>query len=292
MKRIKSLISGNPAGRLRGPGGAPGMFCLALFALFSCETYDSYKDSHRRLGACYFENGANVEIALKTETDGVATRAVPGARAKSFRVYKDPHGSRYTCLFGPFWGEDGKKFFYMNREMKGVDAASFRVILGNYARDKKYVYFRDKIVPDADPNKFHAYNADSGRTDRFIYHQTRKVKGVFHPPSFKQVRGRFWKDRSYVYYGKPRLVMGRLPGADPASVRVLNRYYAADKKSVYYMDRLVPGASPALARSIPGSYRETEETIRYGKIWIVRGKISKTKKPAKAAGRKKAPRKK
>jgi DKNYY family len=136
--------------------------------------------------------------------------------------------------------------------LKGVDVASFILINSEYAKDKKTVYFENKAIVGARPEKFSIIKNDNGQTDyatdamRVYYRgirvpdlkykdfkfKTYKFKGKNYTSSY--VEGK----ESVFQYGK------KLPWLDKKSLEIIEAGYLKDKNGVYYRDSPSAGIDP------------------------------------------------
>jgi hypothetical protein len=146
----------------------------------------------------YFDNGEK-DVLL------------PLAKADSFQILQQTG-----------WAKDAKDVFYKGVLKPEVDAPTFEV-LGNYARDKQYVYDSfGNILPNALPD------------------------------SFKVISGRYASDKQRVYsYDEvlpnalPDSFELLLPDGDARDKRqVISNVYARDKQQVYFDNKVLSNALP------------------------------------------------
>ena len=142
--------------------------------------------------------------------------------------------------------------------IEGADAATYISLGKGYARDQHSVYMIGLPFKARDPASFEPLDGDFGRDAHRGYYAREEIPGS-DGPSFEGVDARdsaYARDRTSVYYGyrdqesldatgKPRRVVRTLRGAQPATLRVLGRDYAADRRHVWHQGQTVVGADPA-----------------------------------------------
>lgn len=120
-------------------------------------------------------------------------------------------------------------------EVVGADAQSFEVFRqsdGNYSRDHKSVFFKERQLQGADP-------------------------ASFQPISFSGYT--YWgKDKSRVYNGADEIV-----GADPKSFQLIDTSYSRDATAIFYHQQKVQVKSVASFRLIGEGYATDEEQVFY-----------------------------
>jgi len=96
----------------------------------------------------------------------------------------------FTLLAYPY-SKDDAAVFYVYTKISGADPASFTTIWGdsspedvNYTKDKTYVFYKDKILPEVNVPGFKIVGLGYGADGRHVYFQGRIVKGA-DPATFK-----------------------------------------------------------------------------------------------------------
>lgn len=158
----------------------------------------------------------------------------------------------------------GSKIFFLPNwtsrawEMEGVDLATFEFPLpkgtdADYAKDKQNLYWRGHKVEGLDPKTFEILDSGYARDARNVYRNgTLICDDAAH---FETVSGNFVKNSHTVY----RLHPSTTPVShDPANFREIfaqdGYSYCADLKQVYVNGNPIPGADPATFRVLEGGY--------------------------------------
>jgi|GEM_PF-4175710 len=140
--------------------------------------------------------------------------------------------------------KDGRVYYHTagiaENEVVGADAQSFEVVRqsdGNYGRDNKSVFFKERQLPGADPSSFQ-------------------------PLSFSSYT--YWgKDKARVFNGADEIV-----GADPKSFQLIDTSYSRDVSSVFYHQQKVQVKNIANFRLIGDEYATDEEQVFYSGVAI------------------------
>lgn len=139
--------------------------------------------------------------------------------------------------------------------IKGIDAASFTPLNHVYAKDKNHVYFKGKIIQEADAENFQILDASWGhRTNR--QHYAKDLQNVYvrgkvlpkaDPKTFKFYTDLgFSHDDQYVFFENQIL-----EGSDGKTFKVVSEItsstgalYARDKNQAYYGNKILTSADP------------------------------------------------
>ncbi|WP_119079505.1 DKNYY domain-containing protein [Chitinophaga alhagiae] len=125
-------------------------------------TFHYFRDKHR----VYIESYMNA-FAVLPDAASVYFKVLDFERGKSTSNGNDylfdqklPHRfDDYRVLSNYYQFAAGTVYFNYFHAMPEADIRSFEVLhgenVGNVAKDKKHVYFRDKVVDGADPGSFH-----------------------------------------------------------------------------------------------------------------------------------------
>lgn len=214
-----------------------GIVKWLLFILFTIVLLFLYYKPGR-----YSIRFGNVYYQFLSEGAGFA-RYKLDADAKTFKIYMD----------NPTYGTDKNSAYHFEHKINGSHGPSFILLKGNYQKDKNHVYYRDRIVPHADPKTFigpliEDENSSTPRSyaeDRYdFYHEGLPIH-VYDKETFRQIyygSGKLWGiDSKYYYYGHHRQQIN-----DPKSFKILDYgLYAKDKYTVYFKNEIVDGADPA-----------------------------------------------
>jgi len=149
------------------------------------------------------------------------------------------------------YARSGRQIYCQGREMRGVDADSFRVLSRLYAVDVSRVYWYHSVLDGADVATFAMVGAD--RDQGFVRGFARDAHSVWH-----------WEKTT----GKPAL----LKGADPATFRALGHGYASDETQVWHERTRLVGADPrtfVLLGGMYSLYTADAQRVYYGTKVIV-----------------------
>ncbi len=157
--------------------------------------------------------------------------------------------------------EDGE-VYYINRKIEGADAKTFEVFEDNeYAKDKKNVYYGDKVLNEADPKSFKLLTKISyglGKDKNNLYFWENKVNNI-DVKTLKIMTDEFsiyLKDKNGVYIlfsyngGLPvdldnGIISPKiLKNVDKQTFQLISGGYSKDKNSVYYIGKKIDGADP------------------------------------------------
>ncbi|MCR5242505.1 MAG: DKNYY domain-containing protein [Prevotella sp.] len=133
-------------------------------------------------------------------------------------------------------------FGTQEKELPEVDAASFESIKGWLGRDDSHVWFKDVLVPNADPATVKAKDYPLFRDKRDFYYKGKPmhVADMEQFRIIKQSEDNFWAtDGQFIYRDSMRV-----EGADPATFEVIEMAHTKDKNHVYYFTRILEGADP------------------------------------------------
>lgn len=93
---------------------------------------------------------------------------------------------------------EGVGFF--ERELKGADAVSFKILDGgNFAKDKHHVWLGECTLDSANPDAFRVLNTYCGVDDKYLYCGGSKVK-VTSPSTIRWLCDRYFMDSKDVYF--------------------------------------------------------------------------------------------
>lgn len=165
---------------------------------------------------------------------------ITGADAASFKA------------FDTTYAKDRSKVYFDGRLLSGADATSFDVLeRSGFAKDRNYAYVLDRPVSD-DPGHFELIDGGLSKDSAAVYWTDGRVLSD-DPVHFAIVSNNnyylFTKDsRTVDVNGNP------IPGADPATFRVLQGAYAQDVRRVFYFTDPIIDADAASFRPLDGPY--------------------------------------
>ncbi len=151
------------------------------------------------------------------------------------------------------YGRDKEHAFYRGDIIKGADGSSFRVIDKSYAADNLYVYVDGELIENVDPASFkvHSYRLTEDKNDFYWDGKALNVrdKSSFEIMKYSSGENSSWgKDKHNGYYLNGTVI----PNIDYATFHpidanrpVQSGCYAADKHRVFFMGKEIPGADPA-----------------------------------------------
>ena len=167
---------------------------------------------------------------------------------------------------GSSWAIDSLHVYYLGVGQIGKskvpigDYHTFRALNNSYAADDKCVYFQNKVVEGADPESFVALKEGYhyGQDKNCIYYQARAtsikdLNALKHKDIEYGLGNAFHSDGTTVY--NPEL-MPMPDGTDFATIHRVEPYrdWYADKRRVYYKNRLLPEANPQTFKILPLHY--------------------------------------
>lgn len=166
--------------------------------------------------------------------------------------------------------EDGE-VYYINRKIEGADAKTFEVFEDDkYAKDKKNIYYGDKVLNEADPKSFKSLSKISsglGKDKNSVYYIGKKIAEV-NPKNFKVLKDYIFTDEKNVYlYGEKKEEIDlqtlkffddnssyffdknniyfqgdKLENADFESFKIMESNFSKDKNNVYAGNEKIDGA--------------------------------------------------
>jgi hypothetical protein len=153
----------------------------------------------------------------------------------------------------PIWENNGKKVLHRGRPVRGADPKTFEVLLGNYARDAKSVFFHSIKSPKIDRDTFRPLNANFGVDATQAYFVVTPIKGA-DPKTFRVldsslvtfsmgafIASGYAADANSVWHASSQGIY-RIKKADPATFVSLGNYYGCDRERVYFHATQIHGA--------------------------------------------------
>jgi hypothetical protein len=147
------------------------------------------------------------------------------------------------------YAKDRRHVYFSGVPIQEADPQSFKVLSDTYAKDKARAYFESKPIPGTDPESFVALSdLNYGRDTNDIYILGNAV-GACDPASFRWLKDRWQVDSKCAYGGGTKL-----PNAQAESFIVLNEWYAKDAEHVYssVSHKAIEGADAATFRLAEG----------------------------------------
>lgn len=165
------------------------------------------------------------------------------------------------------YARDKASIYLRGRALKGVDVATFELIDQDYSRDARNVYRGDMLICD-DPKNFQALSANFVKNGHAVYRLYPKVEVVTEDVAgFRELSS----SDGYSYFGDKENVYvngNPLPGANPATFRVLKGGHSRDDRQLYYFNEPMPaGALMDSFEVLEGTYsRDASRVYHAAKV--------------------------
>jgi hypothetical protein len=141
--------------------------------------------------------------------------------------YKKKQGKIYFS----YWASPGDKIVL---EVEGVDAKSFATLrFKGYAADKNHVYWRGRIIENADANTFKPLSWSYSIDGKHVFYKD-KILSASDPQTFQILENEYTLDCDSVYFkGKT------MAGADSKTFNTIGHYYGKDKNAIYRLGQIL-----------------------------------------------------
>ncbi|MBC7848874.1 MAG: DKNYY domain-containing protein [Chitinophagaceae bacterium] len=139
---------------------------------------------------------------------------------------------------------DSATAYFKEHPITGADVTSFIALDEHYAKDKKYVYYCNE---SRDGQTYFTTKRNSIST----------IDGAL-PESFKLLESGYAYDKQAAYFEGTQFRV-----KNPAALRVISRFIAADSSHVYYNTKLVHGAEGKTFEIIDSHYAKDQHNIYY-----------------------------
>ena len=129
------------------------------------------------------------------------------------------------------------RVYHNGQAIARADAKTFELFKPEVGitRDRRFVYFKDAVIPGADPQTFEQVNGYTFKDKSGVYTEGKKITGVQATSVRASEFGTYLIDSAAVFrQGKP------LAERDPATFVELQPQWTKDKSTVYYNDEPVP----------------------------------------------------
>ncbi len=215
---------------------------------FQAIAYDYAKDRFR---AYYKETGfAVVDVATFKPLDYLF-----GQDKKvgyfNFKPIPESDGPSFAVVSRNF-SKDNRAVYYAWTHLDGTDDPGIRVIQGAkpdsftavglyYATDKDHAFYKEDMLPAADPSSFGQWDAtytDYAHDSTQVYFENSLI-ATAHRASFSILSDKYAKDNQTIFYKADPLKEAHF-----SSFHVLEYGYAKDAKRVYYEGNVLKGADP------------------------------------------------
>jgi hypothetical protein len=181
---------------------------------------------------------------------------IAGADPKTFRVLGDMEPRTFYAL-------DQFRVYYCGKVMPGANPATFRRLRNTWSADASQVYYQGYVI-SKDATGFRMMDEFVGKDRQRVYwsghvisHEAPHCRYVGHSGAVA-----YHKDRSRVFANGQAI-----PGADPASFRVLSHAYSRDARSVFQLTKKVAGAQAKSFQVLTRFYsRDASQVFWDGKL--------------------------
>lgn len=126
---------------------------------------------------------------------------------------------------------DANLVFYKDRKIPGLSAANFKILGHQYSTDGVKVFYKDLELKNADAASFLVFKENDQFLGEYVLARDKRAVYV--------------KEREH-------------KNADVSSFVILDEKYNKDLKSVYYRDKLIPGADPLSFEVLPHTYGDID----------------------------------
>ncbi len=145
------------------------------------------------------------------------------------------------------YAKDKKYVYYRGKVIANANAETFKVVGEIYAIDKAHAYFNDNVIREADPATFSIIKEWGWSKDsKHIYARDRRIE-TCDLETFKFLTNDWQADSKCVYRSQKILQL-----ADPNTFKVINFWYGKDKEHVFYDTQLIEGADANTFHLFPG----------------------------------------
>jgi hypothetical protein len=174
-----------------------------------------------------------------------------------------PSAAAYTELPSPSFEVEGNfvyyKYNYDYSLIENVDIETFQILDNFYAKDKNFVYFKEKNMEEIDPESFEIICCGYSKDKNSIYYNATKLSGI-DSESFIFLSDMYQQDKNFVYYYRKPLSFVDVKTFKPLGV------YSKDKNNIYYHDGIVANADIETFDVLGEGYAKDKNSI------YVRGK--------------------
>lgn len=142
--------------------------------------------------------------------------------------------------------------------ISAADVRSFQILSDNYAKDKKNVYFWDKILGKADAQTFQVINDGYAKDHNLVFRLGEEIREA-DPESFEVLQHIYMgyaKDKKSAYFNGVKV-----QNADPGTFQYLMEWWAKDKNNVYYQGKLVDGGDPVSFEPLDTFYGKDKNAV-------------------------------
>ncbi|NUM55244.1 MAG: DKNYY domain-containing protein [Candidatus Hydrogenedentes bacterium] len=153
----------------------------------------------------------------------------------------------------PVWENDGKKVLHRGRPVRGADPKTFEVLLGNYARDAKSVFFHSIQSKQIDRDTFRPLNANFCIDATQAFFVVTPIKDA-DPKTFRVldsslvffsmgsfISSGYAADANSVWHASSQGIR-RIKKAEPVTFFSLGNNYGCDRERVYFYATPIHGA--------------------------------------------------
>lgn len=133
-----------------------------------------------------------------------------------------------------------KNLLYLKKYNNSVmiKPQGFEQLRFGYTKTKKNVFFKKKIITNADPTSFKVLSKRYAKDNNSIYSRGIPEKWG-DPKTFTHVSHDTYADKSAIYKGRKKL-----KGINPKGYSIINNSYSRNHKYLFFNNRIVNGISP------------------------------------------------
>lgn len=140
--------------------------------------------------------------------------------------------------------------------LQEADPKSFESLQGEYAKDRRHVYFGGKVIQEGDPQSFKVLSDTYAKDNTRAYFQDKSIPGA-DSDSFTALSDlNYGRDKNDIY-----ILGGAIRACDPASFRWLKNDWQVDSKCAYTRGKKLPHAHPETFVVINESYAKDAEHV-------------------------------
>ena len=169
---------------------------------------------------------------------------------------------------GPAYWTDGRRVFFLYREIDGADIDSFIYYPGEWATDKKYCYNCSSRLDNADRKTFEVLNEMYAKDKFNVWAEGGKVKKadagsfvVYNNDAYPPYG--YCKDKNHVYFYFVQSKLNVVRNALPETFNAINNDFGYDGKSVFWRSHKLKKADPKTWKILKNGYDYSKDKYIY-----------------------------
>ncbi|MDE6769655.1 MAG: DKNYY domain-containing protein, partial [Muribaculaceae bacterium] len=177
-------------------------------------------------------------------------------------------------MWGTAWAKDRYNAYYLpGGIITDIDYKTFHPVrkkyFGNsevYAADKYRVFFKEEVVPGADPKTFKEIDYHTGHDKNRVYDGATPTQ-IRNYDRLRKIGNYMYSDGKYIYDSRFNV----LPDADARTFKSISNCWYKDKNNVWWDTHLLPEANPRRFKPVTnysfgsGKKERLGEDFNYGK---------------------------